>query len=77
MSSWSQKRKSIYFLIFAAFLFSFIILPAYFIFYKAPTCFDGKQNGDEKGVDCGGSCVNLCRSQYLEPNIIWSRVIEV
>lgn len=77
MSSWSQRRKSIYFLIFVAFLFGFIILPAYFIFYKAPTCFDGKQNGDEKGIDCGGSCVNLCRSQYLKPNIIWARTIEV
>lgn len=77
MSSWSQKRKSIYFLIFAVFLFGFIILPAYLIFYKAPTCFDGKKNGNEKGVDCGGPCVNLCRSQYLDPNIIWSRVIKV
>lgn len=77
MSSWSQRRKSIYFLIFAGFLFGFIILPAYLIFYKPPTCFDGKQNGDEKGIDCGGSCAILCRSQYLDPNIIWTRVIEV
>lgn len=77
MSSWSQKRKSIYFLIFAVFLFGFIILPAYLIFYEAPTCFDGKQNGEEKGIDCGGPCVNLCRSQYLDPNIIWARVIKV
>ena len=77
MSSWSQKRKSIYFLIFAGFLFGFIILPAYFIFYKPPTCSDGKQNGSEKGVDCGGSCIKLCRSQYLDPNIIWARTIKV
>lgn len=77
MSSWSQKRKSIYFLIFAIFLFGFIILPAYLIFYKPPTCFDGKQNGGEKGIDCGGHCVSLCRSQYLDPNVIWARVIKV
>ena len=77
MSSWSQKRKSTYFLIFAGFLFVFIILPAYLIFYKPPTCFDGKQNGDEKGVDCGGPCVKLCRSQYLDQNVIWKRVIKV
>ena len=26
----------------------------------APTCTDGFQNGDEEGVDCGGSCPNAC-----------------
>lgn len=77
MSSWSQKRKSTYFAGFVAFLLVAVALPAYLIFYKAPTCFDDKQNGDEKGVDCGGSCVRLCRSEYLDPNIIWARVIEV
>lgn len=25
-----------------------------------PTCTDGVQNGDETGVDCGGSCPNAC-----------------
>jgi len=26
----------------------------------APTCADGAQNGDETGIDCGGSCPNQC-----------------
>lgn len=26
----------------------------------APTCTDGAQNGDEVGVDCGGTCPNQC-----------------
>ena len=26
----------------------------------APTCNDGIQNGDEEGVDCGGSCPDSC-----------------
>jgi photosystem II stability/assembly factor-like uncharacterized protein len=25
-----------------------------------PSCSDGIKNGDEKGVDCGGSCLNSC-----------------
>ncbi|HAA19410.1 MAG TPA: hypothetical protein DCP28_11800, partial [Cytophagales bacterium] len=25
-----------------------------------PTCTDGVQNGDETGVDCGGSCGTPC-----------------
>lgn len=76
MSSWSQKRKTTYFAAFVTFLFVAVILPAYLLFYKSPTCFDGKQNGSERGVDCGGSCVRLCRSQYLDPNIIWARATE-
>lgn len=39
--------------------------PLFFLFYRAPTCFDGKQNGDETGVDCGGSCQMLCTSESL------------
>ncbi len=27
---------------------------------STPTCDDGIQNGDEEGVDCGGSCPNAC-----------------
>ena len=26
----------------------------------APTCDDGVQNGDEEGIDCGGSCPDTC-----------------
>lgn len=32
----------------------------------APTCFDGKQNQDETGIDCGGSCVS-CEIKNLKP----------
>ena len=37
------------------------------VFYRAPTCNDRVQNGDEKGIDCGGSCKNLCTSDALTP----------
>jgi len=34
----------------------------YFVFLKAPeTCFDGKQNQNEQGIDCGGVCALVCR----------------
>jgi hypothetical protein len=41
-----------------------------FIFAKqgiAPTCTDGIQNGDETGIDCGGSCPNICLAQIDLP----------
>jgi len=38
-----------------------------------PSCFDGKQNGDESGVDCGGSCALICADQAHAPTLLWSR----
>lgn len=49
----------------------------YLFLYKAPSCFDGKQNGDEIGVDCGGSCPNLCVIETLPPVVLWSKIFNV
>ena len=46
-------------------------------FTATPTCFDGTFNGDEKGIDCGGSCALLCRNETRSPVVLWSRVFEV
>ncbi len=32
----------------------------YFLSKPEPTCFDGIQNQDEEGVDCGGACLLQC-----------------
>lgn len=65
MNKWSVRRKRIIFSIVFIFLLVLVGLPLFFIFYRAPTCSDGKQNGDEKGVDCGGSCQLLCPVESL------------
>lgn len=70
-STWASRRKLIYALIAIGVLILLIIIPSFLIFYKAPTCFDGKQNGGEYGVDCGGSCRKLCQSAFLSPRIEW------
>jgi hypothetical protein len=77
MASWSQKRKFLYGGTTVVVLAAAIALPAFFHFYKAPTCFDGIQNGDETGIDCGGSCVKLCPSSFLTPSVAWTRLEEV
>lgn len=46
-------------------------------FYQAPTCFDGRHNGEETGVDCGGSCVRICAFTVQEPVVKWSRSFRV
>ena len=46
--------------------------------YRAPTCFDGIQNGDETGVDCGGSCTLVCSDAVIKPIVMWdSRLFEI
>lgn len=65
MNEWSLRRKRI---ILAIVAFALVVLvggPLFLLFYKAPTCFDGIQNGNETGVDCGGSCQLLCKAESL------------
>ncbi len=47
------------------------------VFYHVPTCSDGVKNGDELGVDCGGSCKNLCTNDTLTPVVLWSKVFNI
>ena len=75
--SWAQHRKFIYLGSILVIFLLVIVLPIIIHFYKAPTCFDGKQNGSEIGVDCGGSCQLLCSSQYAPLTVLWSRFSKV
>lgn len=43
-------------------------------FKAAPTCFDNDQNGDETGIDCGGSCVS-CEIKNLQPLSIGQAIL--
>lgn len=74
---WSVKRKLIY--LSGLFLFLFVVIfSIYFIFsYQKPTCFDGRQNRGEIGIDCGGPCSRLCSFEVKNPIIHWSRSFEV
>ncbi len=71
MTTWASRRKSTYALLVMLAIVVLIGLPLFKIFYKAPSCFDSRQNGDETGVDCGGSCRKLCQSAFLPPRIEW------
>lgn len=77
MGSWSTRRRLIYGLSLVLFL-ALITLTLFFkVWYQKPTCSDGRQNGDEIGVDCGGSCQSLCTSQALTPIVLWSKVFNI
>ncbi len=75
--SWSTRRKIFYFsIVFGAIIIAGVIM-VYPYFNRPPTCTDGKQNGDESGVDCGGSCARVCTPQALQLVTLWARAFEV
>ena len=79
MFSWAHQRQLMYGSIVVLFLALVIGVPTYLIFFNnAPTCFDGKMNASESGVDCGGTCDRACASEVLpEPIVSWSRPFSV
>ena len=42
----------------------------------APTCFDGKANGLENGIDCGGNCNLMCTDEVKPLIVEWSSFIK-
>lgn len=78
MFSWSFRRRFLY-----IFILALIIVPptAFYIWksqQKPPSCTDGKQNQNERGVDCGGICQLACSFDVTaEPTIQWSRAYYV
>jgi hypothetical protein len=77
MASWGTKRRNFIISVFLSIIFIIVAITGYVFFYEAPTCFDGKQNGTEAGVDCGGECQLLCTNQALPPLVKWTRYFEV
>lgn len=65
MNQWSRTRKKIILSIILFVLLILVGLPIFLLTYTEPGCADGKQNGDETGVDCGGSCQRLCAPESL------------
>jgi len=75
--TWALKRQIFYLSI----LIIFFLIVGFLIispnFNKAPSCVDGKQNGNETGVDCGGSCSNMCLAQVDPVSVLWARAFKV
>mgnify|MGYP001603118756 CR=1 FL=1 len=75
--NWAQRRKLIYILIVLAFFGAIAAAVIYKATNVPASCIDQKQNGDEKGVDCGGSCNTYCANELSDPVVQWVRVFPV
>lgn len=73
--SWAGRRRLIVLLIVVATIGAFTAVVLIATFYKTPTCTDSRQNQDEAGVDCGGSCTYLCTSQAQPPTILFTKAL--
>ncbi|MFQ5752878.1 MAG: hypothetical protein ACE5HI_12855 [bacterium] len=53
-----------------------VISAVYFLFLRPePSCFDGKHNQNEEGIDCGGPCAQSCLPAGLEPLEVVGRIL--
>lgn len=75
--SWGTKRRNSILLIIVIIILIPITIWTLDFLINPATCFDNKHNGDESGIDCGGSCALLCQTQIIEPIVRWQRSFEV
>lgn len=77
MRWWAFWRRMQY----LAGLFIFFLLVGtglYFVYWnEEPTCFDGSRNGEERGVDCGGSCDRVCTADVLPLSVQWAESFKI
>jgi Mg-chelatase subunit ChlD len=74
---WAFWRRLQYGTGFATVLAAIGTLVYFGVFYVAPQCTDGQQNGSETGVDCGGACVRICSAEVLAPTVVWAKSFKI
>ena len=74
---WAAMRRIQYGVGFSVVVMLLMVGVYYGFIYAAPTCFDGRQSGDQTGVDCGGSCVRICAHEVTPPQIQWTQSFKV
>jgi hypothetical protein len=64
--TWAERRRA--YVIGGTILVVLTLLSGlvFAVVYEAPSCSDRKQNQDEAGIDCGGSCAYLCDAQVQQ-----------
>ena len=62
---WTAKRHLLYLSGFLAIILVIVLTIIAPYLRSDPTCFDGKQNGNEEGVDCGRSCHLISQAQAI------------
>lgn len=75
---WASRNKMKWY---AGFGLIALIMIGYFVYITfirvVPTCSDGKQNQNERGIDCGGICARVCSFDAKTIVPLWSRAFPI
>ncbi len=74
--NWDTKRRFMYG---GAVLFIVVSLSMYLLrdtLFPMPTCFDTIKNGNESGIDCGGTCSLKCAHDVVPLSVLWSQALK-
>lgn len=74
--SWAAERRTLIFFILALVAGAVLAVVLISTFYETPSCADGKQNQDEEGIDCGGSCAQICTASAVPPVVDFVRALK-
>jgi len=74
---WAFWRRVQYGTGFSVVCLSFLLLIYFSAFHTPASCFDGRTNGGEAGVDCGGACARICAFAVTPPVISWAQSFRV
>lgn len=75
--SWASRRRTVYASGVILFFAVVVGVPLALYLYRAPTCFDGKQNQGETAIDLGGPCQALDSERVASETVLWSRAFPV
>jgi Mg-chelatase subunit ChlD len=76
-SQWAKRRKLMYTSIAVGVLSVVFGVQGFRAFYEPPTCFDGRKNGGETGVDCGGPCARICSVDVKPLSLQWVKHFKI
>lgn len=75
--SWSSRRQFGILAALAGIVAVPVALVGAYLLWERPTCDDGILNGEERGVDCGGSCSLVCTDEANPATVAWVRAFPV
>lgn len=73
--AWASSRRALILAVLFAILGTIAATVLIATLYRTPTCFDARQNQDEAGVDCGGSCAQVCAFSVAPPVVSFARPV--
>lgn len=74
---WALKRRLIFLLTFIILLTGITLFTLKGVLFPEPRCDDGKKNGFETGIDCGGSCSLRCTEDTIPLQVVWAKPFPV